>query len=113
MPDPLEQALRDLRGRDLDARRAAVDVLEALRAVPELIEALLDNEHWFVRMAAAQALGRLADPCAIPALVQVLQSPLRDKWFVFDAAVALAQINTPDSLAALREFRDRTVGKEE
>ena len=105
-PDQLAQALRDLRAKDLDARRAAVDVLEALQALPELIETMQDNEHWLVRMAAAQALGRLGDTRAVPFLAQVLHEHYtRDPWFAFDAAVALAQIGTPEALAALRAFR--------
>ena len=105
-PDQLAQALRDLRAKDLDARRAAVDVLEALQALPELIETMQDNEHWFVRMAAAQALGRLGDARAVPFLAQVLHEHYtRDPWFAFDTAVALAQIGTPEALAALRAFR--------
>jgi HEAT repeat protein len=101
----LAQALADLCSSDLDVRRAAIDVLARLRAVPELIGAMQDNEHWFVRMAAAQALGRLGDASAIPFLVEALHNT-RDKWLAFDAAVALAQIGTPDALEELRAFRE-------
>ena len=62
------QALADLRSKHLESRRAAIDVLAELRAVPELIDAMQTNEHWFVRMAAAQALGRMGDASAIPFL---------------------------------------------
>jgi HEAT repeat protein len=105
----LAQALLDLRSKNLDSRRAAIDVLAELRAVPELIEAMQTNEHWFVRMAAAQALGHLGDASAIPFLVEVLHNQ-RDKWLAFDAAVALAQIGTPEALTELRAFRESLYG---
>ena len=104
--DAHTQAQRDLQSKDLDRRRDAIDVLEALTAVDDLIDAMQDNAHWVVRMAAAQALGRLGDARAIPFLTQVLHEQYtHDQWLAFDAAVALAQISTPEALAALREFR--------
>lgn len=105
-PNRLALALADLLSKNLDTRRAAVDVLAELRAVPELIDAMQTNEHWFVRMAAAQALGRMGDASAIPFLVETLNNP-RDKWLAFDAAVALAQIGTPEALGALHDFREQ------
>jgi HEAT repeat protein len=104
--DRLAQAIADLHSKNLDMRRAAIDVLAELRAVPELIDAMQTNEHWFVRMAAAQALGRMGDASAIPFLVEALHNT-RDKWFAFDAAVALAQIGTPEALAMLHAFREQ------
>ncbi len=104
--DALAQAVQDLQSKDLDRRRAAVDVLENLQALPVLIETMQDNAHWYVRMAAAQALGRLGDTRAIPFLTEVLHEQYtRDQWLAFDAAVALAQIGTPEALAALRGFK--------
>ncbi len=101
----LAQALRNLQSKDLDVRRAAVDTLEGLGAVAALIDTMQDNAHWFVRMAAAQALGRLGDARAIPFLAEVLHEQYtRDQWLSFDAAVALAQIGTPEAMAALRAF---------
>lgn len=100
------QALHDLQSKDLAARRSAVDVLEALGALVDLIDTMQDNAHWFVRMAAAKALGRLGDARAIPFLTQILHEQYtRDQWLAFDAAVALAQIGTPEALAELRAFR--------
>jgi len=101
----LAEALLNLRRRDLDLRRSAVGVLLELRAVPELIETMHTNEHWFIRMAAAQALGQLGDARAMPHLEQVLYNT-HDKWFAFDAAVALTQIGTPEALDALHVFRE-------
>lgn len=105
MATRLTHALLDLRRRDLDLRRAAVDVLLELRAVPELIETLQTNEHWFICMAAAQALGQLGDVRAVPHLEQVLYNT-HDKWFAFDAAIALTQIGTLEALAVLHTFRE-------
>lgn len=105
----LAQALHDLRRRNLDARRAAIAMLLSLRAVPELIEAMQTNEHWFIRMSAAQALGQLGDARAVDPLIQVLYNT-RDKWFAFDAALALTQIGTPEALAAVHDFRESLRG---
>ena len=101
----LTEALLNLRRRDLDLRRSAIEVLLELHAVPELIEAMQTNEHWFIRMAAAQALGQLGDARAVSPLEQVLYNT-HDKWFAFDAVVALTQIGTPEALAAVHAFRE-------
>jgi HEAT repeat protein len=65
-------------------------------AVPALIQALQDQE-WWVREAAAEALGVIGDPQAVPALLEVLQD--KEGRVRRAAAWALRKINAKDTWA--------------
>ena len=100
----LQIALADLRRPDLPARRRAIETLLAAEAIDELIDALRENEHWFIRMAAAQALGQLRAAAAVSALIEALYAT-HDEWMQFDIVLALLQIGTPDALAAVQVWK--------
>lgn len=100
----LQIALADLRRPDLTARRGAIAALSAMGAVDALIETLRDNEHWFIRMMAAQALGHLRAVAAVPILVESLYAT-HDEWMQFDIVLALLEIGTPDALDAVRSWK--------
>jgi HEAT repeat protein len=77
---------------------------EAARAhlLPVLIGALRDKE-WFVRRAAAEALGKIGTP-AVPALIGALgNEDVEVRWA---AAEALRKIGTPAVLALIGALRD-------
>ena len=73
---------------------------EAARAhlLPALTQALRDEE-WWVRRAAAWALGEIGDPQAVPALVGALGD--KDEDVRQTATEALGEIGDPQALPAL------------
>jgi hypothetical protein len=74
--------------------------LQALgrHVVPLLVQALQD-EAWWVRKAACEALGKIGDPQAIPHLAQALQD---EAWEVRAAACeALGAIGDPQAIPPL------------
>lgn len=72
-------------------------------ATPALLRAL-ELGTTPVRIAAAQGLGRIADPAAVPALVEALRDPT---GLLVDAALhALIRISAPEALAALADGLD-------
>jgi vesicle coat complex subunit len=74
--------------------------LQALgrHVVPLLVQALQD-EAWWVRKAACEALGKIGDPQAIPPLLQALQD---EAWWVRKAACeALGAIGDPQAIPPL------------
>ena len=70
------------------------------RASAVLVEPLLDDPIWYVRAHAAEALGRIADPNAVPKL----GAALRDQswWVRKNALDALVRIGEPSKAALLR-----------
>jgi HEAT repeat protein len=83
---------------DTDLKRRLVEAFGAAGApaIPALIQALRDSD-WEVRRAAAEALGDLGDPQAVPALVGAL-GEWGDLWSENvrrAAAEALVKIGTP------------------
>jgi len=107
---PLVELLSD-KDRDSRSRREAIDALgwlgvDALSAVPTLIEALQEDND-YIRQGAADALGAIGPLAkdAIPALAEMLneENPPRGyKGILIQAgAQALAEIG-PDSIDTLR-----------
>lgn len=98
---PLIEALRDPNSDNL--RTWAASILGEMRsrvAVPNLIRALWDRAE-SVRAAAARALGEIADPRAVNAL---LEGTLRDPSALvrMEAAVALGKIGDEKAVEALQ-----------
>lgn len=99
--DALIQDIHTLIGRfqhpDKAVRREAVMLLERVGApaVPYLIEALR-AEAASTRQHAAQALGQIADPLAVPPLLMALADEDSGVWS--QAVAALAQIGAPEPL---------------
>ena len=73
------------------------------RLWPELRRAL-QGETWAVRRAAAEALEKIGDPQAIPALIEALKDEDRDVRRT--AAWALGQIGPPAVPALIQALRD-------
>jgi HEAT repeat protein len=77
-----------------DAARA-LGQLGDIRATAALIALLCDRRPWFVRVAAAAALGALEDPGAVPALVEELDA---EEWDLRNAAARSLVALDPDGL---------------
>jgi HEAT repeat protein len=100
--DALDGLHHVLNTGNLNARETAIQSLWRLHdphSTPALINALLHDESAWVRSPAAQALGRLGDDEALHALIQSLSDTHPDVKQAVRAA--LAQIGTPEALAAL------------
>lgn len=103
-----------LRDKDYLVSDTAAEALGRMgaRAVPGLIDALGDP-NVDVRGAAIDALGQIADPASVPALIRCLNDnnrPNREIARIADrAANVLERIGTPQALAALAAWRDRAV----
>ncbi|HTI51582.1 MAG TPA: PVC-type heme-binding CxxCH protein [Planctomycetaceae bacterium] len=90
-----------LRDRDETVRQAAVHSISVWRdrdAVPELLRLLADGPP-FNRRAAAEALGRLAHPAAVPVLLSVAGEEL-DRTLEHSVTYALIEIANPSETAA-------------
>jgi HEAT repeat protein len=73
--------------------------LEASSAAPSLVNALRSDEHGAVRAAAAEALGKIGDACAVPVLAEALWNQ-EDVSVRIKAAQAMAHLTGsqfPDS----------------
>jgi hypothetical protein len=81
-----------------------------LNATAGLVGLLRDGRPWFVRVAAAGALGALEDPAAAPALVEELDA---DEWDLRNAAsrslVALGSDGLEAVIAALDTISERGI----
>lgn len=79
---------------DLDFEDAAMAALVRIGrpAVPPLLEAL-KNKEWYVRMNAAETLGKIGDSSAIPALARAFID--RDQGVREAATEALAKMGSP------------------
>jgi len=87
---------RNLRERGEEAVR--IDRLELDRNISELIQ-LLDSEFPDVRFGAIQALGRLGDSRAVPALMQCIDDPDRvNRSLTYDA---LGVLRAPEAEGVL------------
>jgi HEAT repeat protein len=92
-----------------DAARA-LGQLGDTKATAALIALLRDGRPWFVRVAAAAALGALEDPAAAPALLEELDA---EEWDVRNAAarslVALDSDGLDAVITAMDTISDRGV----
>jgi HEAT repeat protein len=101
-----------LRSRDNYTRIEAIQALGALRS-PVAVEPLLqlatdDSAEPFLNKKAIEALGRIGDARAVPALVKMLTRERRGVSFYMESSFALYQLGTPaaDALLAALEGRD-------
>jgi hypothetical protein len=106
-PARIQKALADLGRTNAWKRQEAIERLGYATATPEILRALrpfLTDENKFLRRAAAQALGRLADAEAAPPLqAMVREDPARDTAVI--AAYALAKLDGTLDSAARRATR--------
>jgi twitching motility protein PilT len=94
--EPIIELLSD---PDVETRSAAVGIASFFddpRVVPFAIPLLQDSD-WWIRIAAADTLGRLKDPRAVEPLIAALADP-EVKW---SAVEALGRIGDPRALNAL------------
>ena len=82
--------------------------------MPELLE-LLTDEVTRVRGNAIEALGRIGDPSAVPALIKLLsdETPYLPGLPSLNAyaADALSFMRTPEALKAVRDWQRSRSGK--
>ncbi len=118
---PLAAALTSSTDRDIVRRNAAAALASRGRAdqvVALLIPALRDRDGW-VRLFAAYGLERIADPRAVPALIERLSDTWGDEEALDfgerrvgeAAADALERIGTEEALAAVRSRYHQGQGK--
>jgi HEAT repeat protein len=92
-----------------DAVRA-IGQLGDVNATADLIALLRDHRSWFVRVAAASALGALEDPAAAPALVEALDA---EEWDLRNAAarslVTLGSHGLDAVIAGMDTISDRGI----
>jgi len=92
-----------------DAARA-LGQLGDIKATAALTALLRDGRPWFVRVAAATALGALEDPAAATALVEELDA---EEWDLRNAAarslVALDSDGLDEVISAMDRISDRGV----
>ncbi len=94
--EPIIELLSD---PDPDTRSAAIGIASLFddpRVVPHAIPLLKDSD-WWIRIAAADTLGRLKDPRAVEPLIESLADP-EVKWA---AVEALGRVGDPRALNAL------------
>jgi len=115
----IQEALGSLQHPDWKVRaRAADDLSEGGSPALDALTGALRDESQFVRMAASRALGRMADPKAVPALIAMLNDPV----FIVrqNAMWSLGEIGDPSAIPAIQQFttdetmfteRTITVGK--
>ena len=104
--DATQAILATIEDPEPTVQRAAIDALgdhdapEPGRIVAPVASILGSHRDWSIRTQAAAALGRLARPEAVPALIAALRND--DYAFVREAAAhALARISGPEALRAL------------
>jgi HEAT repeat protein len=84
---------------------AAPTVTQAASKVDELARLLLSDDSYKVRVAAAQLLGRLADPAGVEPLSRALADSNKTvRWM---AVQALARIGHPSAVPALKAHLGR------
>jgi hypothetical protein len=114
----IETILRYSDAQEIATRKAATLALaywkgreEAQAAIPRLIEKLQKDPELDVKMAAATALGQLAEPTdtrAIDALGQAMRdSDPHEVELVWNAAIALAELNRPEAKDVVLRLLDR------
>jgi HEAT repeat protein len=106
-----------LRSRDNYTRVEAIQALGALRS-PAGVEQLLqlatdDSAEPLLNKKAIEALGRIGDARAVPALVKMLTKQRRGISFDVESSLALYQLGRPaaDALLAALEGRDQALSE--
>lgn len=106
-----------LRTKDNYTRIEAIQALGVLRA-PQAVEPLLqivsdDGSEPFVNKKAIEALGRIGDVRAVPALMRMLTKERQGVSFYVESSFALYQVGTPavEALLAAMEGRDAELTK--
>ncbi len=97
--DPVVELLDD---PDQEIRSGAVTVAASFddpRVVPALVACLGDSD-WWVRLTAAEALGRIGDPAAVDGLAGVLDDP-EARWAAVEALGRIGDIRALPGLARL------------
>ncbi|MCK9418154.1 MAG: HEAT repeat domain-containing protein [Nitrospirae bacterium] len=106
----LEALLPALATPDPDVRKFIVDILGDTRdprAVPALIDRLVEDVDENIRVAAAEALGKIRDPRAVDALLACLNRH-NQGWLDYAAAEALGEIGEQRALGTLLAALDRS-----
>ncbi|HEX8706121.1 MAG TPA: HEAT repeat domain-containing protein [Myxococcaceae bacterium] len=106
-----------LRSRDNYTRIEAIQALGAMRSpvgVEPLVQLATDeNAEPLLNKKAIEALGRIGDARAVPALVKMLTKERRGISFYVESSFALYQLGTPaaDALLAALEGRDSALAE--
>ena len=99
----VESLIQILDQASVPRRRDAILALGGLRdprAFGPLVETQQNEvSHYFLRLSAAQALGRLGDPRALPILIAALQD--RHAWVRQAAIESLAALGDPAAIGPL------------
>jgi HEAT repeat protein len=114
----IEELMKYADAPDAQTRKAAILGLayekgheEAGAAVPLLVKKLQGDSELDVKMAAATALAQIAPPgdaAVVDALEQAMRdSDPRDAELVWNAAIALAQLNRPEAKDVVLRLLDR------
>jgi twitching motility protein PilT len=100
--DVIEPALALVRDPDPDVRGAALMLLAGYDdpRVAEAAVLVLQDKDWWLAINAADMLGTLGDPRAVPALVEALKNE-EVRW---SAVEALGRIGGPQALQALSQL---------
>ncbi len=104
----LRQVQSALSDKNHRVRRAALHVASVLRmkAARDSLVELLNDEDPFVRRRAAEALGRLRDPSAVPHLLRGAARTKGDRWLEHAIIYALIEIDAPEPTRAGLEADD-------
>ena len=99
----LERAMEAaIREGDGEVRRRAIETTEKLGLTVKLATRVREARSWSERAHAAEVLGLIGSPLAVPALVECLRDPYEDDASVKRAAAtALARIREPGVIPLL------------
>ncbi len=103
--DLMQPVLELMNDPDEDVRSMALllgSTLEAKEAVPHIIRLLRDDD-WWVRMIAAETLGKIRDPRAVQPLIEAMG----DGDSVMACIEALSRIGHPDALVPICQALSR------
>ncbi len=69
------------------------------KVIDDILKSALQNENFFVRSAAAKAIGEMGDPKYVPLLIPMLKDPMA--FVRLFTAESIAQLRGPDTLRLL------------
>lgn len=106
VPVLVEQGLKS---ENLDVLKFSLDILGkikglSLKETPDAIHGIgkhLSDQHENISIAAAEALGMIADPDAIPLLISAISGPL---WIQCAIVQAIAQVGGQNALNSLKSL---------